>query len=241
MRILHLLLLLALIVAFAGNMSASAPTTLHVATQGTDTSSCGSLASPCNTIRYALSMATGATTISLASGTFSGTGNRGLIIDKNDIAIHGIGKELTVIELESQERFAFVGSVSGFSLRDITLRNGYTSKDTDSYSLRSTVSGAGICFQNACSFDTPCDVKSVAFENMTVDATGVSGWGAKGGCLSSEQSFVRIMSSSFKQCDNLSFGGKLGGGLYIKDGHVHTQGKMVRFTCPTHEFLYHFV
>ncbi len=92
---LYILSFIVFIVLILSVKSYAAPTanTIRVATSGNDVSGCGTAASPCRTINYAVNHASAGDTILVASGTYTTTGN--CVVGTAVICV--FAKELTIL------------------------------------------------------------------------------------------------------------------------------------------------
>jgi hypothetical protein len=82
--------------------AAPAPSIRYVATTGADTGDCGNSASPCGTIKYALSQAVAGNTIEIASGTYT---EAGILVDK-ELTIIGAGATSTIVQAATTQSAA---------------------------------------------------------------------------------------------------------------------------------------
>ena len=97
---------------------------------GGNDSNSGSQTSPLATINKAIELADASSTIYLSEGTFNGTGNSGITVDKrnaNDgtITIVGAGVDKTIIDLNGTQ-FLKINSASSVALSNLTIMNGYS-------------------------------------------------------------------------------------------------------------------
>lgn len=172
--------------------------TIRVATTGTDAPECGSAASPCRTIQYAINLAASGNTIKVAQGTYTGSGSavaslQFLSAGKNLTFIGGYvppdwttpssDPTLTIVDGQNARRGFEIISVPAIdiTIQGLTIQNGYAGLPIP-YSGEYT--GGGLVCRND-DPNTPqyvtLSITNVLFRNNRVQGSGntaASGGGA---------------------------------------------------------------
>jgi len=112
--------LLAIVVSIS---TASAASQVYVNTTGSDTDGDGSANLPYLTIGYGVQQVDNGGTVFIASGTYTGDGNKNIVIEKN-IDMRGAGQEDTIIDAEGSSRVFTVKEGYLLDIKDLTIKNG---------------------------------------------------------------------------------------------------------------------
>ena len=130
---------------------------VYVSPTGSDTTGDGTAANPYATIQTALNAVTNGGTIHLMSGTYTGTGNKGLNITKN-VSIVGQGQKNTVIDAQKSGSIFTVNSGVTVTIANLTFANGTTTNS-------SVISNAGTLNASNCTFSGNTAVSGAAILN----------------------------------------------------------------------------
>ena len=98
---------------------------VYVSTTGNDATGDGTVTNPYATIQNGLTYVADGGTLHLMSGTYTGTGNRGLIITKN-VAIVGENQTTALIDAQNSSNIFTVNSGVKVTIANLTLTNGNT-------------------------------------------------------------------------------------------------------------------
>ncbi len=119
-----LICLLALALALLRGAPVSAAGDRYVDPAGVDAGTCDNIATPCQTIAFAVGKATAGDTIHLAAGTYTGLGNQHVVLDKA-LTLAGAGAATTILQYDPLVQ-ATTGGVEGvLEIRagDVTVRD----------------------------------------------------------------------------------------------------------------------
>ena len=114
--------------------TAASATTWHVPGSGSNVCTIGD--PNCNTIQQAVTAATGGDTILLGAGSFSGTGNNGILLTKS-LTITGAGRASTTVALSSGQ-FGFSIRANDITIGDLAIQGGATGVNFQSVSSNHT-------------------------------------------------------------------------------------------------------
>ncbi|MDI6723994.1 MAG: hypothetical protein QMD61_05055 [Methanobacterium sp.] len=101
-------------------------TDIYVSPTGNDTTGDGSQGNPYKTIAKGISMVSPGGTVHVANGTYTGTGNVNLTINKN-VTINGESRDSAIIDRQNLNRIFIISSGYNITLTNLTLRNGLAS------------------------------------------------------------------------------------------------------------------
>ncbi|WP_321423206.1 PKD domain-containing protein [uncultured Methanobacterium sp.] len=118
---------------------------VYVSTTGNDVTGDGSSGNPFATIQYGTNCAVNGGTVHLASGTYTGTGNMGLIITRN-VTIVGENPASTILNGQKSSNFFTVNSGVNVTIANLTLANGTATNG-------GAISNNGILSANYCNFN----------------------------------------------------------------------------------------
>ena len=137
-----LICLLALALALLRGAPVSAAGDRYVDPAGVDAGTCDNIATPCQTIAFAVGKATAGDTIHLAAGTYTGLGNQHVVLDKA-LTLAGAGAATTILQYDPLVQ-ATTGGVEGVleiragdvTVRDLTVRDAPTEKGVPLWGVR---------------------------------------------------------------------------------------------------------
>lgn len=217
--------------------------TVRVAPTGADVSGCGSAEAPCQTIQYAVNLATAGDTIKIAQGTYTGAGTAAVVsIQKNLTLIGGYtttdwdtpsgDPTLTVIDGQNARRGFELNDVPGsvaISIQGISVRNGLSNVALGAGEF---IGGGLLCRSGGADKTITLALTNMIFENNLVQGAG-SGAAAGGGAGFYEKCPVTLQNVTFTgnqvlagaATDNSRGGHALGGGFFAtNDSHVTANG-----------------
>jgi len=162
---------------------------IRVAPTGSDVSGCGSAASPCRTIQYAVTIASSGDTIKLAQGTYTGSGSAVVTLNKNLTIIGGYSvsdwenpssdPSLTVIDGQNARRGILLSDVAvTVAIRGLTIQNGFNNTPLSGGEF---IGGGLLCRTGSASGYINLSLSNVVFKNNRVQGSGngaVGGGGA---------------------------------------------------------------
>ncbi|MCX7682697.1 MAG: hypothetical protein N2508_12170 [Anaerolineae bacterium] len=162
---------------------------IRVAPTGSDVAGCGSTATPCRTIQYAVNIASSGDTIKLAQGTYTGSGSAVVTINKNLTVIGGYttsdwenpssDPSLTVIDGQNARRGVLLSDVAiTVALRNLSIQNGLNNTPLSGGEF---IGGGLLCRTGGASGYINLSLANVVFKNNRVQGFGngaVGGGGA---------------------------------------------------------------
>ncbi|NQV37004.1 MAG: right-handed parallel beta-helix repeat-containing protein, partial [Candidatus Marinimicrobia bacterium] len=170
----------------------------HVSIGGSNSND-GSEDNPFATIQYAVDIASAGDTVMIASGIYTGLGNRSIYVSKN-VLIIGENRDSTIIDCENGGRgFSFYYDCS---LKDLTIVNGNSNNESafnqygggiliiemspniENILIKNCNSprggGIGIMTESSSNHPHPTIINSVLIDNSSNQGGGIYGWGCGG-------------------------------------------------------------
>ena len=129
----------------------------YVNPAGADSGDCSNIATPCLTIAYAVAQAAAGDTIHIAAGTYTGTGNQHVVIEKA-LVLDGDGPATTILDYDPTVKWLGGGRnglleirAGGVTVRDLTLRDAPVEDGVPVWGARIWTNGvtiANVAFEN---------------------------------------------------------------------------------------------
>lgn len=163
---------------------------IRVAPTGSDVAGCGSAATPCRTIQYAVDIAASGDTIKIAQGVYTGSGGAVVTFGNKNLTLIGgyttsdwetpsSDPSLTVIDGQNARRGVLLSDIAvTVAIRGLTIRNGFNNTPLSGGEF---IGGGLLCRTGGASGYINLSLSNVVFKNNRVQGSGngaVGGGGA---------------------------------------------------------------
>jgi uncharacterized repeat protein (TIGR01451 family) len=163
----QLMLITLCLTAVLVSVSAVSAVDVYVNTTGDDTTGDGSSLLPYLTIAKGVTSAVTGDTVIIAPGTYTGTGNKNIDINK-DITIQGAGENQTIIDLEGSGYAFEFASPSTATVKNLTIKNGNVDQGAAIRNYGATVNVQGCTFKD----NTASSYGGAIYNSGTLTVTG---------------------------------------------------------------------